>query len=755
MKPHLRNSFLIPPALLLALQFFCLDTKAALPQQWNQIPPQQLDAEVDNLIKQMTPEEKVTELLSYSDNAIPRLGIPSLEWAELLHGVLSDGATCFPQAIAMGAMWDPDLMQQIGGTAAMEARSLGIGQALSPMLGIARDPRWGRVEESYGEDPYLVSRDGVAFINGLQGTGADRFSSNHVIATPKHFVADGEPFGGENGEDIETSDRVLREIYFAPFEAAVKEAHAGAIMPAHHAINGVPCHANSWLLQDLLRKEWGFNGFVISDAGDIPKLFTQGGDFGHRYATSPDNAAVRAIEAGVDVELPGDVYKSTLLNSVNSGVLPMGIVDRAVRHVLSMKLRLLGLITPGAAQNGGDKTKQDILNYKGPEDPFAVAVRDGRFTAPTVGRRPDYLKVLNDPIHDKLALLAAEKAIVLLKNQGGLLPLDATKVKNILVVGPLAVKVNLGGYSTSRPKFYVNMVDGIKAAAGPGTQVSFQPGCTIDDPSIEALPAAVAAAANADVIVAVVGQTRDQVGENLDRDNLDLHGGQEKLVEAMQATGKPVVVVLENGAPLTINWINDHVPAIVESWYLGQAAGTAVGEVLFGQVNPGGKLSVSFPRNLGQIPSYYNHPLTTGPLNFYQSPFGPLYPFGFGLSYTSFEYSSLKIDPVAISANQYSSQKATVSVVIRNTGQRAGDEIVQLYTRQDYTSLKRPLKELKGFQRITLQPGESKTVTFTLGWEQLKFWKTGIGWVVEPGQILVEIGASSTDIRQLGVLKVQ
>ena len=516
-----------------------------------------------------------------------------------------------------------------------------------------------------------------------------------------------------------------------------------------------PCHANAWLLQDLLRKEWGFNGFVISDAGDIPKLFTQGGDFGHRYATSPDNAAVRAIEAGVDVELPGDVYKSTLLNSVNSGALPMEIVDRAVRHVLTMKLRLLGLVTPGTIQNGGDKTKQDILNYKGPEDPFAVAVRDGRFTAPTVGRRPDYLKVLTDPAHDKLALLAAEKAIVLLKDQGGLLPLDTTKVKNILVVGPLAVKTNLGGYSTSRPKFYVNMLDGIKAAAGPATQVSFQPGCTIDDSSADALPAAVAAATSADVIVAVVGQTRDQVGENLDRDNLDLHGGQEKLVEAMQATGKPVVVVLENGAPLTINWINDHVPAIVESWYLGQAAGTAVGEVLFGQVNPGGKLSVSFPRNLGQIPCYYNHPLTTGPLNFYQSPFGPLYPFGFGLSYTSFEYSGLKIDPATISASQYAGQKATVSVVIRNTGQRAGDEIVQLYTRQDYTSLKRPVKELKGFQRITLQPGESKTVTFTLGWEQLKFWKTGVGWVVEPGQVLMEIGASSTDIRQLGVLKVQ
>jgi beta-glucosidase len=304
----------------------------------------------------------------------------------------------------------------------------------------------------------------------------------------------------------------------------------------------------------------------------------------------------------------------------------------------------------------------------------------------------------------------------------------------------------------------VNIVDGLKAAVGSGTQVNYQPGCEVENGSLDRLPAAVAAAASADVIIAVVGQTRDQVGENLDRDNLDLVGGQEKLVEAMQATGKPVIVVLENGAPLTINWINDHVPAIVESWYLGQSAGTAVAEVLFGQVNPGGKLSVSFPRNLGQIPCYYNHPMFTGPMGYYQSPNAPLYPFGYGLSYTKFDYSGLKITPDTISAVSPSmdgrSTPATVSVTVKNTGQRAGDEVVQLYIRQDYTSLKRPIKELKGFKRITLQPGEARTVSFTLGWEQIKFWKNN-GWVVEPGQVIVEIGASSLDIRQLGFLKVQ
>jgi beta-glucosidase len=722
------------------------------------IPQRELAAQVDRLIQQMTIEEKILQLLAYTPNGVPRLGIPDLETCEMLHGVLSDGATCFPQAIAMGAMWDPPLMEQLGAAGAREARALGIGQAFTPMLGLARDPRWGRVEESYGEDPYLVSRDGVAYINGMQGKGADRFGPDHIIATAKHFAADGEPFAGENGEDLETSDRVLREIYLQPFEAAVREAHLGSIMPAHHAINGVPCHANAWLLQDVLRNEWGFDGFVTSDSGDIPKLFTLGGDWAHRYATSPEDAAARALNAGVDMELPGDLYKNFLIGDLKTGAVSLATVNRAVRRVLTLKLRLLGLVPTSAGSGAVDATKQAVLNNTGPEDMFAKLIAEGKFTTPASARRADYQSVLNDPAHDALALRAAEEAIVLLKNQNNLLPLDASRVKNILVVGPLAVRQNLGGYSTGHPKFYVNIVDGLKAAVGANAQVNFQPGCEVEDNSLDRLPAAVAAAASADVIIAVVGQSRDQAGENLDRDNLDLVGGQEKLVEAMQATGKPVVVVLENGAPLTINWINDHVPAIVESWYLGQSAGTAVAEVLFGQVNPGGKLSVSFPRNLGQIPCYYNHPLFTGPMGYYQSPNAPLYPFGYGLSYTRFEYSGLKVEPATIDAVSptVSGQitPATVFVTVRNVGQRAGDEVVQLYTRQDYTSLKRPIKELKGFKRITLQPGEAKTVSFTVGREQLKFWKND-GWVVEPGQVLIEIGASSLDIRQLGYLKVQ
>jgi beta-glucosidase len=722
------------------------------------VPEERLAAEVEHLIQQMTVEEKTLQLLAYQPNGVPRLGIPNLETAEMLHGVVSDGATCFPQAIALGAMWDPALLERVAAAGAREARALGIGQAFAPMLGLARDPRWGRVEESYGEDPYLVSRDGVAYIAGMQGRGADRFGPDHIIATAKHFVGDGEPFAGENGEDWETSDRVLREIYFPPFEAAVKEAGVGAVMPAHHAINGVPCHANAWLLNGVLRHEWGFDGFVISDMSDIPKLYSLAPEWAQLYATSPEDAAVRAFKAGVDMELVGDLYKG-LPDAIKHGLISLGALDESVRRVLTLKLRLLGRVAESG--NGGpiDSTKATVLNHTGPEDIFARLIAEGKFTTPAGARRADYRAVLSDPQHDALALRAAEEAVVLLKNDRDLLPLDLARLKRILVVGPLAVRQNLGGYSTGHPKFYVNVVDGLRSTAGPATRVDYEPGCKLEDTSDAALPAAVMAAGRADVIVAVVGQTRDQAGENLDRDNLDLVGGQERLVEAMQATGKPVVVVLENGAPLTINWIQEHVPAIVESWYLGQATGTAVAEVLSGQVNPGGRLSVSFPRNLGQIPAYYNHPVFTGPMGYYHSPFGPLYPFGFGLSYTRFDYANLRVEPSVLDLAARGAPPsrgrttAKVSLTVRNSGERAGDEVVQLYIRQDYTSLKRPIQQLEGFRRITLRPGETRTVSFELGWDQLKFWKDG-AWVVEPGRVAVQLGASSQNIRQRGELRL-
>jgi len=709
-----------------------------------EIPIQQLDEQVNRLLPQMTTEEKLLQLLSYKPNGVPRLGIPNLEAGEVLHGVVSSGCTSFPQSIALGATWDPDLVERMANVIAQEARAVGIGQGFAPMLGLARDPRWGRVEESYGEDPLLVSRIAVAYINGLQGKGPNRFGPEHIIATPKHFVADGEPWAGANGEDFEISERVLREVFMPPFEAAVKEAHTGSIMPAHHALNGVPCHMNSWLLDTVLRQEWGFDGFVTSDMGDIPKLAG-----GHKMAHDETESAVFALSAGVDMELVGRLYMGNLLKALKAGKIPISVIDEAARRVLRVKIQLLGIGTttnaPSEAPN--EKTKQEILNYKGDDDIWAKLIADGKFNTPASGRRPDWQKILNDPSHDALALETAQKAIVLLKNANSLLPLDKTKLKKIAVVGPLATQRNLGGYSTGNPKFYLNILDGLKTYLGSSVEVGYAPGCQLKDAAGDLLAPAVALAQSADVVIAVVGHSRAQLGENLDRDDLGLIGGQLKLVQAVAATGKPVVVVFQNGAPITEPWICDHIPVIVESWYLGQATGTALAQMLFGDVNPGGKMPVSVACSIGQIPCYYNHAAFHGPINYYGAKSGNLFCFGHGLSYTSFKYNGLKIEPIAIAPNQV----ATVTVAVSNTGARAGDEVVQLYCHQSYTSLKRPVKELKGFQRVTLAPGESKTVSFAMGFEQLKFWKDG-KWITEAGDVDLMVGSSSDDIRQKGKL---
>jgi len=745
-------------ALTVALAFNRQETGVAAPLTHadvvQQVPPgtsgAALDRVVSDLMAHMTLQEKILQLLENPPNGVPRLGIPDLRWGEVLHGVVTDGATSFPQAIAMGSTWDPALIREMGGVVAQEARAVGIDQGYAPMLGLARDPRWGRVEESYGEDPYLTTQLGVAYIEGLQGMGADRLDANHIMATPKHFVADGEPWAGANGEDYETSERTLREVYMPPFEAAVKVAHTASLMPGHHAINGVPSHANAWLLQEVLRKEWGFNGFTVSDMGDIPKLYD-----GHHYARSYEDAAAMALNAGVDQELEGGsiadhVYAKSFGQALQDGKISMATLDGAVSRVLHAKIRLLGLAKP-SEKTSTAAADEAVLNHKGYDDVFAKMVAEGKETTLAANRRPGYEAVLNDPAHDRLALRVAQEALVLLKNEGGVLPLDKAKTKHILVVGPLAETVNLGGYSTGKPKFYVNAVDGIKAELGTGASVSFEPGCTIVGGTQEQLQAAVAAAKDADVVIAVVGHSRAQLGENHDRDSLDLPGRQEQLVEAMQATGKPLVVVLNNGAPFALPWIHDHVPAVIESWYLGQSYGTALAQVLFGEVNPSGRLNVSFPVSLGQSPSYYNHPVLTGPILYeaekenFPYPFGQsnvLWPFGYGLSYTTFRYDKVSVSAPSIGKGDV----AQVEVTITNSGRRAGDEVVQMYLHQDYTSLKEPLEELKGFARVSLGPGESRTVSFPIGFEQVKFWKDG-QWRMEPGDLNIMIGSSSRDIR--------
>ncbi len=709
------------------------------------------------LIKQMTLQEKVLQLLNYIGNGLPRLGIPNMASGETLHGVVSDGCTSFPQSIAMAASFDTALMKQVAQIIAKEARAVGLHQTFSPMLGVARDPRWGRVEESFGEDPFLVTQMGVAYINGIQGEGANRLSNNNIIATPKHFVADGEPWAGMNGEGFETSERVLREVYFPAFEAAITQAKAQSIMPAHHTLDGIPCHANTWLLNNVLRKEWKFNGFVTSDMDDILKIANGGGYGGYKYAKDSLGACIAALKAGVDMELIGRHYKKLPL-AVADGRLPEQVINQAVERVLRAKILLLGIgKSVVAASQVKDATKEAIVTYKGGDDVWAKLVAEGKFDTPESGRNPQWKQIVSQPLHDSLALKAAQKTVVLLKNQAQVLPLQVAKTQRVLVVGPIANVTNLGGYATGKPKMYVSVVQGIKELLGAKAQVSYQEGCTMPQSQRwynniatsakvatedSLLKAAVEAAQNAEVIIAVVGHTRQHLGENLDRDDLGLIGNQQKLVEAMQATGKQVVVVFNSGAPISAPWIDANIKSIVQVFYNGQFTGTAVAQVLFGVVNPGGKMPMTTARNVGQVPCYYNHPPFTGPVNYYGSKGEPIYPFGHGLSYTTFQYSNLKVVGGSINNNQ----PVTIQCTVENTGNVTGDEVVQLYIHQDYTSVVRPVKELKAFQRISLLPKEKKTVSFKLKQNQVKFWKKE-GWTIEPGEIDVFIGSSSKDIR--------
>lgn len=707
-------------------------------------------AALPELVARLTTLEKLQLLRSGSPNGVARVGIPDVRYGELLHGCLAPEATAFPQCIGLGATWDPDLIEQMGRCSAKEARAAGTQIVFAPMLGLAQDPRWGRTEESYGEDPYLVSRMGVSYVLGVQGRGAERFDRNHVIACAKHFAADGSPLGGQNGGAMEISERLLRETHLRPFEAVVREAAVGGIMPAHHVLNGVPCHGNKWLLVDLLRTEWGFNGLVVSDFRDIA---TMADPTRSCVAATPGEAALLALRAGVDVDLnlnaakwedPTRAYGKVLADEIQAGRVPMELLDRAAANCLKARREIKLEVTkaqtaaPSAAETKLTQTQDDA----GAGDLWGRLVREGQLEGDTKAGRADAAAVLGAPEHCALAVKVAEKVMTLLKNDGDLLPLSAATLKKVAVVGPLGTTMSLGGYSTPKPKLYISIVDGLKQALGTGVEVNYEAGCDLDKTTEENLPKAVALAREADVVIAVVGTTREQMGENLDRDNLDLSGGQEKLVEAVHATGKPVVVVLINGAPLTINWIKDHVPAILEAWYPGQAAGTAVAEALLGTINPGGKLPVTFPQNIGRLPCYYNRLPANRKMNFYNSKEDWLFPFGFGLSYTKFTYGDVSVTPATLTPGQI----ATVTVEVTNTGKCVGDEVVQLYIRDDVCSLARPHQELKGFSRITLAPGETKRVSIQVGFEHLKFWKEG-RWIVEPGTFTLMVGSSSADIR--------
>ena len=648
-----------------------------------------------------------------------RLGIPALFMGEALHGFMEYGSTSFPQALSLASTWDPDSSTRFSPLAGDEAGSAGAGQVFSPVLDIARDPRWGRTEETYGEDPFLAARMGVAAITGLQG---DSFAidRHHVVATAKHFAVHGQPEGGTNTAPANYSERIIRENFLVPFQAAIEEAHAGSVMASYNEIDGVPSHINHWLLDKVLRQEWGFRGYVVSDGNGLQMLTET-----HHIAANNADAARMALAAGVDYDLSdGSVYR-TLLWQVKMGTVSQSMVDRAVARVLATKFRL------------------------------------GLFDNPFVD--PDYAeKMTNGAEHRALALKAAQKVVVLLKNEKNLLPLDLTKLKTIAVIGPNADGIHLGGYSRD-PLHGVSILQGIKDRVGSKANVVYAEGCKITDakndwhgwfandvklidPATQqdSVKAAAEVAKKADVAILVVGENestnREAWAENHlgDRDSLDLLGAQNDLVNAVVETGTPTVVLLINGRPLSINSIAEKVPAILEGWYLGQEGGTAAANVIFGDVNPGGKLPITFPRSVGDLPDYYNHKPSAN-RTYAFSTRKPLYPFGFGLSYTTFRFDNLRVEPKQI----VSSGTAKVSVDVTNSGSREGDEVPQLYIHQRVAEVTQPVMQLKGFQRITLKPGEKKTVEFTVTPDMLSMLNIDMHRVVEPGVFDLMVGPSS------------
>ncbi|MEO7772883.1 MAG: glycoside hydrolase family 3 N-terminal domain-containing protein [Gemmatimonadaceae bacterium] len=651
-----------------------------------------------------------------------RLGIPVVFHDECLHGHAAIGATSFPQPIGLAATFDPALVERLYAMTAEEARSRGVHQALTPVVDVARDPRWGRVEETFGEDVHLCTRMAVAAVRGFQGDAAFR-DKTRVMATLKHFVAHGQPEGGQNCAPANVSMRELREVFLPPFKAAVQEAGAISIMPSYNEVDGVPSHANRWLLRDVLRGEWGFTGFAVSDYYAIWELGSRPDTHGHNVAADRRESAVLAVRAGVNSELPEPDCYLHLVELVRSGVLKESELDDLVAPMLLWK--------------------------------FCMKLFDDPYVDPDVAER-----IVSSPPNLALALEAARDTITLLKNDGGVLPLDVAALATIAVIGPNADRPLLGGYS-GVPKYTVSVLEGIRSRVGDAAKVVHSEGCRItiggswmQDEVVPSDPAddrrmiaeAVTVAKDADVIVLAIGgneQTSREAWSRThlgDRTSLDLLGRQGELVDAMLATGKPVVVLLFNGRPLSITDVSAKVPAILECWYLGQESGHAVAEVLFGDANPGGKLPISIPRSVGHIPAFYSHK-PSARRGYLFDDTTPLYPFGFGLSYTSFVLSEVRLTADVISADG----GTAIYADIHNTGSRAGSEVIQVYVRDLVSSVTRPVKELKAFLKVRLEPGERRTVEIPLSADCLAFHDIDMKYVVEPGEFAIMVGTSSRD----------
>ena len=651
-----------------------------------------------------------------------RLGIPVMFHEECLHGHAGINSTSFSQPIGLGATFNPELIESLYAMTAEETRARGAHQALTPVVDVARDPRWGRVEECFGEDPYLVAQLGMAAVRGFQGDGSFN-DKKHVIATLKHFAAHGQPESGINCAPANISMRLLRETFLYPFKEAIQKAGAISVMASYNEIDGVPSHASQWLLRDVLRKEWGFKGYVVSDYYAIWELSYRPDTHGHFVAGDKKEACVLAVQAGVNIDFPEPDCYLHLVELVRKGALKESQLDELVAPMLFWKFKM------------------------------------GLFDEPYVN--PDEAeRIVGRETNRRLALQAARETITLLKNADNPVPLNPGKIKSIAVIGPNADRELLGGYS-GRPKFYTSLLEGIRTKVGERVQVPFAEGCKITaggswnqdlvtpsrpEDDRKQIHEAVKVAQQTDVIVLAIGGNEQTSREAWsikhlgDRTRLDLIGRQQELVTAVLSTGKPVIVFLFNGSPLSIQYLNENVPAIFECWYLGQETGHAVADVLFGDFNPGGKLPITIPRSAGHLPAFYNYK-PSARRGYFLDDVSPLYPFGFGLSYTTFAFKNLRLKRKKIRAGE----DAHVLVDLKNTGERPGTEVVQMYIRDLVSSVTRPVKELKGFRKISLRPGETRTVALDITPESLAFYDINMKYVVEPGEFEIMVGNSSRD----------
>ncbi len=711
-----------------------------------------IDQKVDALLKKMTIEEKIGQLNQYTgDNSATgpitinpnkqaeikaglvgsmlniigtkytrqyqelamqsRLKIPMLFGQDVIHGY----KTTFPIPLAEAASWDLAAIELAARVAATEASASGIHWTFAPMVDIARDPRWGRVMEGAGEDTYLGSKIAYARVKGFQGNKLGDLNS--VMACVKHFAAYGAGVGGRDYNSVDMSERMLLETYLPPFKAAL-DAGAATFMNSFNDLNGIPATGNVHLQRDILKGKWNFQGFVVSDWGSIGEMVA------HGYSKDLKSAALSAITAGSDMDMESNAYRYNLAELVKEGKVSIDLIDDAVKRILRKKYEL-GLF----------------------DDPYRYSDE----------KRAE--KALSNPENRKAALEVAEKSIVLLKNENQTLPLSKN-LKTIAFIGPMVkeYKANMGFWAVELPdvdydKWVVSQWDGLQNKVGKNTKLLYAKGCEVDGDNKDGFAEAVATAKQADVVILSIGERRDMSGEAKSRSDLHLPGVQEDLVKAIQAIGKPVVVLVNAGRPLIFNWTADNVPAIVYTWWLGTEAGNAIANVLFGDYNPSGKLPMTFPREVGQVPIYYNHFSTGRPAKDenatnYVSAYidlknSPKFPFGYGLSYTKFNYSDLKLSSTKIKSNEI----IKVSFQLSNVGKLAGDEVVQLYLKDKFGSVVRPVLELRDFQKVKLNAGESKTIEFTIDKEKLSFYNNKLEWVAEPGDFEVMIGASSADIK--------